>query len=133
MNSDSANKEHKRKDVDLWRIPAIVSIEAVHVRHREPMRFYVQSKPVESRETIEFIVRTTEEFPVRALSPALFVGDHAITEMSRLGENTYSFVAPETEIPRLKQNAAISLGWAGTRAKPTRTKYRFRIGREETR
>jgi hypothetical protein len=132
MNSDSANKEHKRKDVDLWRIPAIVSIEAVHVRHREPMRFYVQSKPVESHETIEFIVRTTEEFPVRALSPALFVGDHAITEMSRLGENIYRFVAPETEIPRLKQNAVISLGWAGTRAKPTRTKYRFRIGREET-
>lgn len=133
MNSDSANKEHKRKDVDLWRTPAIASIEAVHVHHREPMRFYVQSRPVESRETIEFIVRTTEEFPVRALSPSLFVGDHAITEMSRLGENIYSFVVPETEIPRLKQNAVISLGWAGTRAKPTRTKYRFLIGREETR
>ena len=132
MTSDSANKEQKRKHIDLWRIPAIVSIEAVHVRYREPVRFYVQSKPVESRETIEFTVRTTEEFPVRALSPALFIGDHAITEMNRLGENMYSFVAPEREIPRLKQNAVISLGWAGTRAKPTRTKYRFRIGREET-
>src|SRR5437879_3006763 len=133
MNGDSASKEQKSKNVDLWRIPNVLSVEAVHVRHRKPVLFYIKSKPAESRETIEFLVKTSEDFPDRALSPALFVGDYAVTEVNREEKNTYRFVVPVPEMGRLKRNAPISFGWAGTRAKPVRTKYRFQIQREETR
>lgn len=133
MNADAASKEQKSKDVDLWRIPNILSVEAVHVRHRKPVLFYIKSKPAESRETIEFLVKTSEDFPDRALSPALFVGDYAVTEVSRVEKNVYRFVVPEPEIGRLKRNAIISIGWAGTRAKPVRTKFRVQIQREEAR
>src|SRR2546423_7884451 len=132
MNNDTNNKRPQEIE-DFWRLPEIVSMEVVHVRHRTPAKVYVGPKWAESNETVEFLVRTSEDFPIRALSPALFIGSHAVTEGNRVANNFYRFIVPATEIPKLQQDATISGGWAGVDAKPVATQHRFRIHREESR
>ena len=67
---------------DPWYLPEIVSIEAVRVHFRKPVPHAVGLKRTETREAVELRVRTVEEFPVRALSPALFIGDVVVNEYS---------------------------------------------------
>jgi hypothetical protein len=134
MSTDSTKKEPKEtKESDLWRIPKILSIEVLDAHFRSPMPYFIKSQQVDIGEAIEFLVRTSEDFPVRALSPALFVGDFVVMDVSRVSENLYRFFVPEPDIKQLKLGAPISIGWAGVKAKRVRTKFRFRVGREESR
>jgi len=70
-------------------------------------------------------VRTVEEFPVRALSPALFIDDVVVNEYSTVDKHLYRFVSYETQ--RLRPGTPISLGWYGADTKKkTKTKFQTR-------
>jgi hypothetical protein len=58
---------------------------------------------------VEFMVRTDGPIPVRALGPALFVGDVAVTECERVEDTLYRFLA--FDIDQLRQGAPIAWGW----------------------
>ena len=134
MSADSTKKEPKEyKEADLWRIPNILNIEVVHVHYSTPVPYFVKSQQIEMREAIEFLIKTSEDFPIRALSPALFVGDFAVIDVNYIGDNFYQFIVPAPDIKELKPGAPISIGWAGVIAKKIRTKFRFRVSREESR
>ena len=74
------------------------------------LRNFTSSLP-RSDDAVEFIVKTDGPIPGRALGPALYVGDTAVTEVTEVGPNTYRFVAPVRE--RLERDAPISLSWSG--------------------
>lgn len=136
MSADSSEREprERKKDDDLWRMPNIESIETVHAHYDTPVPYFVRSNQIEIGEAIEFLVKTSEDFPIRALSPALFVGDFAVMDVSRIGENLYRFIVPAPDINKLKPGAPVSIGWAGVeKAKRIRTNIRFQISHEENR
>jgi hypothetical protein len=86
----------------------------------------------DANEAIEFQVTTSADFPIRALAPALFVGDIAVTEGKRVGERQYRFVSYGQ--PRFEENAPIAVGWVGSGV-PVRkpSKFTFHLEGEEKR
>lgn len=86
----------------------------------------VADRPREFTEAIEILVHTTGEFPIRALSPVLFIGDVKIAHYEREGENTYRFYAYNPD--ELKEGAPISLGWPFSSNRATPTNFRYEIG-----
>jgi len=128
MTGDSSSRIPEPAPVDLWRLPRVLQIRARRVRYRAPKQHAVGSKVVEVNEGVEIDIRTDDEFPVRALSPVLYVGATALTELERVGKNHYRFrgIAPE----KLIEGAPVLLGWSGTgpggaATKRTRTKVKF--------
>ena len=134
MSADSGKIEKKEKGEEtLWRMPMILGIEVIRVRYSHPVPYFIKSKQIEIVEGIEFLVKTSEDFPIRALSPALFVGNFPVLDVSRIAENLYRFFVPAPEIDRLETSAPISIGWAGLSEKKVTTKFRFLVQREERR
>jgi hypothetical protein len=132
MNSDAGSREERGKLLDQWHLPEILSVEAVRVHFRKPVPHADGPKRTESREAIELRVRTSAPFPVRALSPALFIGDVVVNEYSPLEKNLYLFISYEPG--RLKRGVPILLGWYGmSGVKKSKTKFKFEVLREETR
>jgi hypothetical protein len=135
MSADSGKREEKekREEEDIWRMPMILGIEVIHVHYSHPIPYFIKSKQIEIIEGIEFLVKTSEDFPIRALSPALFVGDFPVMDVNRIGENLYRFFVPAPEIDRLETSAPMSIGWAGLSGGKVTTEYRFQVQREESR
>jgi hypothetical protein len=126
MTSDSSHKQGPKEGKDLWTLPKVVSLKVAHRQHRKPVLRFLQSKTLQVSEEVEFLVKTAGDFPIRALSPALYVGDVPITEMDRVKKNVYRFVAFGPSLGQLEAKAPISLGWAGV-SRQIKTKYRFAI------
>lgn len=131
MSTDAESKEPKIAHTDLWSIPEVLGVEAALARYPEPRVHYVGTTRIESREAVEILVQTAGEFPVRALSPALFVGDLAIVEYEIAGESLYRFFA--FEIEKLEEGAPIAIGWPQFPERKRETQFRFEILREEQR
>ena len=125
MSIDGGKREPSIPGADLWKLPKVLSINAVQVRYREPKVHYVGSKRVEYREAVELIVQTSGEFPARAFSPALFIGDSPIIDYEVVGENLYRFYA--FEFKKLKEDAPISIGWPQFPEQKKDTKLRFKV------
>lgn len=132
MDGDFTSREAHMPTPDIWRLPEIVSVKAVRVRYRKPVQYAEGAARKETDQTIEFQVTTSEDFPIRALAPALFVGDIAVAEGKQIGDRQYRFVAYGT--PRFMENAPLSLGWVGS-GTPERkpSKFTFRLEGDETR
>jgi hypothetical protein len=112
-------------DPDLWSLPAVDGLDIEWVRYRTPRRRTVGGRTLEVGEAIEIVVRTDGPIPVRALSPALFVGDVQVAENAREDDTTYRFFADE-ELP---PDAPIVLGWVGQPPPPEHRAaagYRYR-------
>jgi hypothetical protein len=122
MSNDSGAPRRSAHVADLAKVPDVVSI-AIRRRHFDPPR-RVTRKGVDRRvsDAIEFEVRLSEPFPIRALGPALWVGDEALTTADVDGL-TYRFFAFEPD--KLKPNAPISLGWSTPSEGRKTTQYRF--------
>src|SRR5881392_1803262 len=82
---------------DLWALPEIESLRIERVGYREPRRHVVSGKVVEFSEGVEIAVRTTGEIPIRALSPALHVGDIEVAENEQLDATSYRFFVLDEE------------------------------------
>jgi len=78
-------------------------------------------------DAIEFEVRISEAFPIRALGPALWVGNVALTSADAEGL-TYHFFAFEED--KLQPGAPISVGWSSPSERRKKTRYRFVIPRK---
>ena len=108
--------------VNLSKLPEVVSLEIRRRHFDKPRR--VTRKGVDRfvSDAIEFEVRISEAFPIRALGPALWVGDEPLTSADVDGL-TYHFFAFEPD--KLKPNTHISLGWSSPSEGRKETKYRF--------
>jgi hypothetical protein len=123
MVSDSSPPQHRDQQiVNLSQLPEVVSL-AIRRRHFDPPR-RVTKKGVDQfvREAVEFEVRISEPFPVRALGAALWVGNEALTSADVDGL-TYHFFAFEPD--KLTPNASISLGWSSPSEGRRETRFRF--------
>jgi hypothetical protein len=131
MDGDFTTQEIRAPAPDIQRLPRIESVKAVRIRYRRPVQYAEGASRKETDAAIEFQVRTSDDFPIRALGPALFVGDVAVTESERLGDRQYRFVAYGE--PRFEENAPISVGWIGS-GTPERqpSNFAFRLEGEET-
>lgn len=92
-----------------WTLPEItrIQIRRVPFQARKPRNF--ESALANVNEAVEFLVQTSGPIPIRALGPALFVGDVQVTESQQVGENEYRFLA--YNIDQLKPGAPIRFGW----------------------
>jgi hypothetical protein len=132
MDGDFTGQEARAPAPDLQRLPEIEAVTIVRVRYNQPVQYAQGAARSETDQAIEFRVTTTADFPIRALAPALLVGDLVVTESERIGERQYRFVA--YGMPRFEDNAPISVGWVGSGVpewKPTQ--FRYRLEGEETR
>jgi hypothetical protein len=132
MDGDFTRQELQAPAPDLQHLPKIESVKAVRIRYRRPVQYAEGASRRETDEATEFQVRTSEDFPIRALAPALFVGDVVVTESERVGDRQYRFVAYGE--PRFEENAPISVGWIGSGTPEVQpSNFAFRLEGEETR
>lgn len=128
---DTGQRQPDQPGNDLWRLPDVLDTQVVHAHYTQPRTFVAGPKLIEMQEGIEITITVSSEFPTRALSPVLYVGDHALTEFERIGENRYRFYAHEAS--KLKEDAPLSLGWFGQPERKTLTSFAYRVHQEETR
>jgi hypothetical protein len=98
--------------VDLDKLPSVRRIEFRRVRYPTPHPVVVGTRVLELTEAGEVAVEFAQDPPVRALAPAVWVGDVQLTEFDRVAEGRYVFIAPEPD--RLQRGATVQVGWAGT-------------------
>ena len=124
MSSDAGERRPDRQRVDFV-MPKLMDVQIRSTRFDPPRLNNFTSALVSSDESVEFVVRTDRPIPIRALGPALYVGETPVTEVTQLGPNTYRFVALTRQ--RLRPGAPIRLGWAGQAPGSTQeTNFRFR-------
>ncbi|MGE3821627.1 MAG: hypothetical protein AB7I30_19625 [Isosphaeraceae bacterium] len=129
MNDDAEAKEPSPWPVASWKLPEIVNMKAEKVRYARPRVRYEGTERVEYGEGVEILVETAFELPERAISPALYVGDVALTDYSYEGKNRYRFhgFAPQT----LREGAPVRLDWLHERpAEAVGAAPRFQISGE---
>jgi hypothetical protein len=132
MPSDSESRIPGPPARDLWKLPKVVKLAIERVRYSKPRRHVVAGRVVEFPEGVEILIRTSAEIPVRALSPALFIGSIEVAENEQVAQTEYRFFVLNPE--RLVDGAAIGFGWAGSAGRRSRTGYRYRKpGRSKTR
>jgi hypothetical protein len=124
MTGDVARREPEDRPVDLWRLPAVRTVEIRHARYSEPIRRHLTAQEVaEYPEAIEFHVTTDGELPIRATPAVLFVGDVMVNDYEQLGRDRYVFRAFDPE--ELPPGAPISLGWPRRPEKTRLTGFRY--------
>ncbi len=112
MGTDSDLTQADRPDRrDLWTLPALKGVRSVRVRYRTPRRHFVGGKPVEVDEGVELQIQTDGAIPIRALSPALFVGGTEVAENVTVDETSHRFFVADEQA--LSDGAEIRLGWVG--------------------
>jgi len=124
MSSDSESRVPEQPSRDLWHLPKIVKLSIERVRYGNPRRHVVAGRVLELAEGVEILIRTSGAIPVRALSPALYVGGVEVAENEQVAEDQYRFFVLDDE--RLADGAAIAFGWAGVTGRRARTAYRYR-------
>jgi hypothetical protein len=128
MQSDSESRVPQPSQRDLWGLPKIKALKVERVRYRKARKHVVKGKVVELNQGVEIIVQTDGEIPMRALSPALYVGSTEIAENERIDPTSYRFFALDEEA--LKAGAPITLGWVGHPAPKSRSKFRYQPPRD---
>jgi hypothetical protein len=124
MQGDSSSHPRKPPSRDLWKLPRIEKVTIQRVRYQPPRKHVIGGRVVEFAEGVEILVQTDGEIPVRALSPALNVGDAEVVENERAAEGAYRFFVLDEEA--LDEGAPISLGWVGVPKKRGKAKFRYR-------
>ena len=116
MQGDSESRLPRRDEPDIWHLPLLEFVEVVQVHYLQPRKHMVKGELIERDEGVEILIHTETPIPIRALSPALFIGDEQVSENEVMGPSDYRFFVLDGK--RLKPGAAIRLGWVG-RPPPT--------------
>ena len=124
MSSDSEGRLPEPSSPNLWSLPKISKLQIDRVTYSTPRRHVAGGRVVEFYDCIEILVQTDNDIPIRALSPALYVGNIEVAENERVSKGHYRFFVFDEE--KLKDGAAISLGWASVTGKRARTKFKYR-------
>ena len=122
MTTDAGGPRGRHEFIDLSKLPDLIDL---HVRHRQfdpPRRVTQRGVDQYVTQAVEFEVEVSEQFPIRALGPALWVGDQALTSADSDGL-TYRFYAFEPD--RFVQDAPIALGWSSPSEARKPTRFRF--------
>ena len=127
MQGDSESRLPPPPQRDLWALPNIEALKIERVQYRNARKHVVAGKVVELTEGIEIVVQTDAEIPMRAMSPALFVGSTEVAENERVTATSYRFFVLDEEV--LQADAPITLGWVGHPAPKTRSKFRYEAPR----
>jgi hypothetical protein len=127
---DTGSRQPTRRQIDPQRPPDILDIEIRRVHYSKPRPYVDGTRLIEMREGIEVSVQTTEDFPIRALSPIIFIGEVPLTESERVREKLYRFYFPYIE--RLKEGDPIFLGWTRDLKQREPTRFIYKIHLEET-
>jgi hypothetical protein len=110
MQSDSESHIPPAEQPDLWTLPDITSVTISRVHYRTPRRHVVTGQVITLDEQVEILVRTDGMIPIRALSPALYIGATEVVENEQVEPDLYRFylmgTPPEPGEP-------IALGWVG--------------------
>jgi hypothetical protein len=106
-------------------LPEIIGVEAMRMRYSQPRVYYAERERREAREAIEIIIRTSHEFPMTNLSPALFVGDVPLIEYEGAGPSLYRFFAFDFE--KLRAGDPVSLGWLHSFETKRRSDFRYEV------
>src|SRR3954469_20486969 len=115
MSADSGQPVPEPQQVDIWRLPKILKLEARLARYRVPKRYTTREGVQEVREAVEVDVYTDGEFIQRALSPVLRVGDVALVWGERVGEKHYRFRGVEPEMNLMREGSPVELAWPAER------------------
>ncbi len=109
-----------------WKLPNVVDIQIRRVPFTARQYKYFRSALADYREAIEFLVQFDGPIPMRALGPALFVGNVQVPEAEAVKDNLYRFLA--FDIKRLRPGAVIALGWnSGNESARKATNFRFTL------
>lgn len=124
MTSDSGSRLPDAPRAD-FSMPKVLHVQIRATRVEAPrLRNFTSSLPA-GDDAVELIVETEQPIPIRALGPALYVGDTAVTEVTEVAPRTYRFVAPTSR--GLERDAPIGLGWTGQRPTETESAFRYRL------
>ncbi|HEX9277464.1 MAG TPA: hypothetical protein VGA51_13825 [Casimicrobiaceae bacterium] len=123
MQGDSELRPQAPPRRNLWALPKITRISIERRQYRPARKHAVTGKIVERTEGIEIVVQTDGAIPVRALSPALYVGSVEIAENEQVDATTYRFFVGDERA--LRAGAPIVLGWVGHAPSRTRSNLRY--------
>ena len=111
MTSDSESKLPTPPHRDLWTLPKIKVLKIERVRYRAPRKHMVGGRQVVLEEGVEILVQTDGKIPIRALSPALFIGSVEVVENEQVDANRHRFFVLDEAT--LRPGDSITLGWVG--------------------
>src|SRR4051794_34241051 len=97
MTSDTEARVPDPSPQDLWGLPKIDKVQIERVRYAKPRKHVVGGAVVEFPEGVEILVHTDGEIPVRALSPALYVGTAEVSENECVAAGRYRFFVIDEE------------------------------------
>jgi hypothetical protein len=98
-------------EAELWALPRVLAVDFRSVKFDVPRTYFVGRERRQTSEALEIMVRTASPLPIRALSPAIYVGDLPVEDYEVAGHNLYRFLM--FDIGGLRAGAPISLGWPG--------------------
>ena len=122
MSSESTTEAGR----SLWDLPEVIRLKAERMQYSPPQQRLSGLDIVDVTEAVEIEVEVGFEFPARALSPALYVGDQELTHYKIAGPTAYRFVA--FDFQRLAPQAPIALGWPGYPETRIETRFRYELG-----
>jgi hypothetical protein len=119
-------KKPSQSGKSLWHLPEVSTVIVNRVRYNNAKLRFENGRLVKKFQAIELLLNTSNEFPVRALSPALFIGERILSDFQIVGRNSYKFYAFNPE--GLEQGMPIFIGWPGF--PKTKIKTRFLLNFE---
>jgi hypothetical protein len=123
MQGDSELRPQTPPRRDLWALPKISRVTIERRRYQPARKHTVAGKLAESTEGVEILVETDGEIPIRALSPALFVGSAEIAENEQVDARMYRFFVHDERA--LRAGAPIVLGWVGQPPPKAPSNFRY--------
>jgi hypothetical protein len=125
MSIDASQKQPSPSVPDLT-LPEIVGIKIRQIPFKAPKHRNFKSRLSPYTRAVEFMVHLKGPVPVRAFGPALYVGDVAVTEGTKVRETLYRFLAFNLE--QLEPGAPIWWGWMkDPKELWKRTKFLYKI------
>jgi hypothetical protein len=111
MTADSGHPIQESAQIDIWRLPKVLKLEARHVRYRDPKRYTTKQGVQQIDEAIEVDVFTDGEFAQRALSPVLRVGDAVLVWYDCVAKNHYRFRGMGPDMSKMQEDSPVELTW----------------------
>ena len=108
MATDSSSQLPAPEPTNI-ELPKVLDIQIRRIRFRPRRLRNFKSQLAKYTEAVEFMVQTDGPVPVRAIGPALMIGELRIIEGEKVEETLYRFLA--FEIDRLEPRAQIYWGW----------------------
>jgi hypothetical protein len=104
-------RPRESRNTGHWALPRVLEVEFRPVRYPEPRPYYVGSERRQTSEALEILVRTALPLPIRALSPAIYVGDVPVEDYEVAGPNLYRYLVFNPGA--LLAGSPVSFGWPG--------------------